>query len=241
MLKRNPRFLAISTLLAGSLLGLVTMLFQSRPANSAQAVPALPAVLTSSHCSALPAPGGNIVPVDPSQAADLDDIVRDAAVGDTILLADGTYNLNGDYLRFDTSGVTMRSDSGNRDAVVLDGNYVTTEIVVVAASNVTIADLTLKRAMFHPIHVTAGSSTNTENTLIYNVHVIDAGQQAIKINQNVAKTHFPDNGTVACSHIALTDSGRPQVWTINGSCYTGGIDAHHAWGWVVRDNLIEGF
>lgn len=82
---------------------------------------------------------------------------------------------------------------------------------------VTIADLTLKRAMFHPIHVTAGSSTNTENTLIYNVHVIDAGQQAIKINQNVAKTHFPDNGTVACSHIALTDSGRPQVWTINGS------------------------
>ena len=32
-----------------------------------------------------------------------------------------------------------------------------------------------------------------------------------------------------------------MVWQINGSCYTGGIDAHHATGWEIVGNVIEGF
>jgi hypothetical protein len=86
-----------------------------------------------------------------------------------------------------------------------------------------------------------GESTNTENTLIYNVHLIDPGQQAIKINANESRTLFVDYGTIACSHIELTEEGRPHVWDVNDSCYTGGIDAHQALGWIIRDNLIEGF
>lgn len=193
------------------------------------------------QCAPLPAPTGNIITVDPAQAANLDDIVNSAVSGDTILLADGTYELHGDYLWFDTPGVTLRSASGNREAVILDGNYETTEIVFVIASAITIADVTIQRALYHPIHVTASDSADTENTLIYNVHVIDPGQQAIKINQNGALTRFTDNGVVACSHIELTDAGRPKVLEVNGSCYTGGIDGHRAWGWHIRDNLIEGF
>ena len=220
--------------------GILTFLFLSGGWFGARAAPNQ-GLIAAGQCGPLPAPAGNIINVDPSQESNLDDIVNNATAGDTILLADGTYDLNGDYLWFDTSGVTMRSASGNREAVILDGDYVTTEIVVIAASDVTIADLTLKRAMYHPIHVTAGNSANTENTLIYNVHVIDPGQQAIKINPNGPRTYFPDNGTVACSHIELTDAGRPQITAINGSCYTGGIDGHGAWGWTVRDNLIEGF
>ena len=111
----------------------------------------------------------------------------------------------------------------------------------VVASGVTIADLTLKRAVYHPIHVSAADNTDTLNTRIYNVHVIDPGQQAIKINQNSSYTHFADYGEVACSRIELTDAGRPHIWDINGSCYTGGIDGHQARGWVIRDNSIEGF
>jgi len=56
---------------------------------------------------------------------------------------DGTYNLDGVYLRFDVPNVTLRSASGNCENVVLDGNYITTEIVQIVASNITIADLTL--------------------------------------------------------------------------------------------------
>jgi hypothetical protein len=47
-----------------------------------------------------------------------------------------------------------------------------------------------------------------------------------------------DDGVVACSRIELTSTGRPHV---RDSCYTGGVDAHAARGWVVRDNEIEGF
>ncbi len=190
-------------------------------------------------CPPLPAPTGNVVHV--STVAELQDAMSNLTPNTTILLADGTYDLHGAFLWFGAPGVTMRSASGNREAVILDGNYETDEIALVAASDVTIADLTLKRAIYHPIHVVATDDADTENTLIYNVHVMDPGQQAIKINQNSAMTHFPDYGVVACSHVELTDEGRPHVWDINNSCYTGGVDGHQARGWVIRDNVIEGF
>ncbi len=190
------------------------------------------------YCPPLPPPSGNIVHV--SNVAELQSAVNVATAGTTILLADGTYNLNGVYLLFDVPGVTLRSNSGNREAVVLDGNYITTEIIQVVASNVTIADVTLREAYDHPIHVMSTSGSDTLNTLIYNVHIIDPGQQAIKINPYTptAASYFPDYGTVACSHIELTSAGRPHI---RDNCYTGGVDAHQSRGWVIRDNRIEGF
>jgi hypothetical protein len=163
--------------------------------------------------------------------------VNSATSGTTILIADGTYDLNGVYLLFQVPDVTLRSQSGNRDAVVLDGDYVTTEIVQITASNVTIADLTLREALYHPIHVVSTVSSATNNTLVYNVHIVDPGEQAIKINPQ-GSTYFTDYGAVACSHIELTDAGRTQI---QGDCYTGGVDAHASRGWTIRDNLIEGF
>ncbi|MDY7042386.1 MAG: hypothetical protein SVX38_16140, partial [Chloroflexota bacterium] len=204
------------------------------PLDSAPAVSARSGDL----CPPLSPPTGNVVNV--SSVIELQNAVNTATPGDTILVADGIYNLNGVYLRFDVPDVTLRSASGNREQVVLDGNYVTTEIAQIVASNVTIADLTLREAYYHPIHVMSTDGSDTVNTLIYNVHVIDPGQQAIKINPGV-EGYYPDEGTIACSHIELTDAGRPQVWNINGSCYTGGVDAHQAQDWVIRDNLIEGF
>jgi uncharacterized repeat protein (TIGR01451 family) len=188
-------------------------------------------------CPSLPPPTGNIIDVYPSQASQLQSIVLNASAGDTILLHDGTYNLNGDYVWIRAPGLTMRSASGNRDAVVIDGSYDTTEIITIAASDVTVADLTLKRAATHPIHVTPDfvDTADIENALIYNVHIVDPGEQAIKINQNGG--YYADDGVIACSHIELTDAGRPHV----SGCYTGGVDAHRARGWVIRDNVIEGF
>ncbi len=198
-------------------------------------VMALPGGVSLAECAPLPAPGGTIVSVD--TVGELETAVNTAPSNTTILIADGVYNLNGVYLRIDTPNVTLRSASGNREAVVLDGNYDTTEIIQVVASNVTVADVTLREAYYHPIHVMTSDAGDTLNTLIYNVHIIDPGEQAIKINPAVDGT-YPDNGVVACSHIELTDAGRPNI---RNNCYTGGIDAHQAEGWVIRDNLIEGF
>ena len=193
---------------------------------------------TATDCAPLPAPpaGDIIVPV--STEADLWNAANAAQPHTTILLADGTYNLgaNGHYVWIDTPYLTLRSASGNREAVILDDNYSGTEIVTILASNVTVADITIKRAGTYPIHIMSAETADTLDTLIYNVRITDPGEQAIKVNPAGAG-YYPDNGVIACSTIELTDAGRPHV----SDCYTGGIDMHQARDWVVRDNLIEGF
>jgi hypothetical protein len=191
-------------------------------------------------CGPLPPPAGNTIEVGPEQAGELTGIVAAAGEGDTILFADGTYLLGGTYLWIDTPGVTLRSQSGDREAVILDGEYQTTEIVTVAASDVTIADLTIRRAYTHPIHVTATGGGDVTGTRIHNVHISDPREQAIKVNP-AADGAYPDFGEIACSRIELTDAGRPHVNPTSGGCYTGGVDAHQARGWLIRDNEIEGF
>ena len=190
-------------------------------------------------CPSLPPSTGPTIEKHPADAGTLRATVAGAAEGTTILLHDGFYDMSGGdqthRLVFSTRGLTLRSVSGNRDAVILDGGYVTGELVSIEASNTTIADLTLARAYYHPIHI-SGPDTPIEGILIHNVHVIDPGEQAVKVNPVGAGT--VNNSTLECSHLELTDVGRPHI---RNNCYTGGLDAHAATGWLVRRNLIEGF
>ena len=170
------------------------------------------------------------------QVAQLASIVLNAQTGDTIELLPGTYLLAGDTLQFAVPGVTLRSSTGDPDDVVIDGGYASGELINIYASLTTIADITLQKAYTHPIHVFGMLGTDVQETLIYNVRIFDPREQAIKINDYYGV--YADDGEIACSHIELTDVGRPFV---DNNCYTGGIDAHMAWGWTVRDNWIEGF
>jgi hypothetical protein len=192
------------------------------------------------ECSPLPAPTGAVITVAPHQAAELRQIVADATAGTTILLRDGTYNMDrGDSnsrLVFSTPGVTLRSLNGNAEAVTLEGNYATHELVSISASDVTIADLTLTRAYDHPIHVSGRPGQPIRGVLIRGVVIVDPGQQAIKVNANA--DGYADYGTIECSRIELTSRGRSSV---RDGCYTGGIDVHKARGWVVTRNLVRGF
>lgn len=187
-------------------------------------------------CDPLPPPSGNVIAVAPSDAGKLQALAYGAKDGDTLLLDDGTYHLGGAYLQF-VAGATLRSKSGDPTKVILDGDWQSSEIVQIAASHATIADVTLARAVNHPIHVVSTPSGDTVGTLIYHVIVLDPGEQGIKINAD-GSGHHVDGGTVACSTIQLTDDGRQHVMN---NCYTGGVDAHDAEGWVVRDNHIDGF
>ncbi len=190
-------------------------------------------------CGPLPAPTGPTRTVHPGD--DLASALSALASGDTLLLGEGTYHAANLWIR--TPGVTVRSEKGDREKVIVDGDYSGGSIFEVQASNVTIADITVQHSQYHPIHI-APSSADMTGDVVYNVHVIDPAQQAIKINANdtgSSATHFADNGLVACSHLELTDTGRPHVDPVATGCYTGGIDAHEARGWTYRDNLIEGF
>ena len=237
MPRRIPLF--ILTFLSLSLITCVVT--EAAPAETA----VLPVTSPEAHARLSPAAAAMCPPLAPASGAvvnidtvaELENAVNTAAPGDTILIADGVYNLDGVYLRIDVPNVALRSASSNREAVILDGNYITTEIIQIVASDVTVADVTLREAYNHPIHVMTTDVGDTLNTLIYNVHLIDPGEQAIKINPAADDT-YPDDGVIACSHLELTDAGRPHI---RNNCYTGGIDAHQAEGWVIRDNLIEGF
>jgi hypothetical protein len=191
-------------------------------------------------CEPLPAPAGKVIDITPSNIGQLNELLSTASPGDTFSFADGTYSLNGAYIWISRPGVTLRSASGNRDAVVLDGGYATPEVITIAASDVTVASLTIRQPYTHGIHVTTTEAGHTLRTLIYDVRVVDPRQQAIKINPG-ADGKYADEGVVACCALDLTDAGRGNVDTVHGGCYTGGVDAHQARDWVVRDNRIQGF
>lgn len=164
----------------------------------------------------------------------------------TILIADGTYNLNDVVFFIDTAGVTVRGQSGNRDAVILDSNYMeggTSGIFRIVASNVTIADLTLKRPYQHAIHVSPGGAGDITGILIDNVHIIDPGEQAIKINADTYDnpSFRANNGIIQNCLMELTDIGRTKLTSPSNPCYTGGVDGHWAQNWTIRDNVIKGF
>jgi hypothetical protein len=231
--------------LAGLTTALILLLsaFSALPTDSTKLVPPhIPQAGPGDAelCPALPAsPTGRTVTV--SSVEEIWNAVNNAQEYDTILIASNTYNLGAAnrYIYITTPNITIRSVSGTPADVVLDDDYSRSQVITILASNVTIADLTIKRAGTHPIHVITSGSNNTLNTLIYNVHIIDPSQQAIKINSG--GSGYVDDGTVACSKIELTDAGRPHVDPSGDGCYTGGVDGHEARNWRIRDNLIQGF
>ena len=194
-------------------------------------------------CAALPAPTGPVIDVNPTQAAQLGTIVRNAAAGTTIRFADGTYVVTGDVTRslaVDSPGITLRGASGDPTKVVLDGQYAIGALVYIQANDVTLTDLTLRRATDHLVHsYPLPGTTDVEGARLHRLHLVDAGEQFVKVNPNAARTAYVDTGTVGCSELTMTATGRANIERAFG-CYTGGIDVHSGWDWVVRSNTFEG-
>ncbi len=195
---------------------------------------------TSLACPPLPAPTGAVVNAKPSDAASLHSIVMGAAAGSTILLADGTYDITS-TLQLAKAGVSLRSASNDASKVIIDGKYAVNELVAVSATNVTIAHVTLTHAVDHAIHAyPPGANQDVKNLVIYGVKLVDHGEQFVKVNPIGSTPGYVDEGRVECSEFLMTAAGRPKVESCCGGCYTGGIDVHAAWKWVVRNNRFEG-
>ena len=195
-------------------------------------------------CATLPSLPADAIRVGPERAGELASIVSSAPPGAIIALEDGTYtsSASGEASRrliFRQPGVTLRSASGEASRVVIDGEYVTHELLYIVADDVTIADLTLTRAVDHLAHVTSETADPTTGARFSGVVFVDSGEQQVKINPGAADGWI-DHGVVECSSFTLTDAGRPHVERAGGGCYTGGIDAHAARGWIVRRNTFTG-
>ena len=188
-----------------------------------------------SACAALGAVPGDATVVGPGD--DVADAIALASPGDTVALQDGTYSVPSGGYRFDTNGVTLRSVSGNPEAVILDGQWGADEILRMYASDVTIGELTLTQAVHHLAHVSSGTEgVNSTGNRFYRVRFIDGGQQFLKANSSFDYSTWADRGVVECSDFVMTDSGREHV----SDCYTGGIDTHGGRDWIVRNDYFEG-
>ncbi len=191
--------------------------------------------------------GAGRVTVDGGETT-LRSVVAGASEGDTIVLASGTYafaeagddSYTGLYVT--TPNITIVGETGNADDVILDSNYadhgMQTALVSIDAPGVVLADLTVRRSIFHLVHLWE----NGDDAILFNVTLEDGGQQFLKAS--------PGDGTVdgvevACSRFVMTEEGRDNVWGYgdsdgNTTCYTGGIDTHDSTNFWVHDNLFQG-
>jgi len=187
-------------------------------------------------CPALPPPTGPTIEKTPADADDLRAIIAGAAAGTTILLHDGVYDMSGgDWshrLQFDTPNVTLRSLSGDREAVVLDGGYGTNELISIQASGIVIADLTLGHCRFHGIQVQGESPHDASGLHVHNCRLVNCNEQFIK---GSSKPDDPVGATDGIIENCLFKFNSGWAYQY----YTGGIDIHKGVNWIVRDNLFR--
>jgi hypothetical protein len=196
-----------------------------------------------SSCPAWTDPHSRTVEVGPD--GDLVAAVRNATSGTTVLMQAGTYKLRS-TLQFTRDDVTLRSKSGKREDVILDGDAsgggtpddFTAEIIAVSATGITLADFTVKHARDHAVHAYPPSGRPIARLHMRNLHVSDCGQQLIKVNSNGGNPlYWVDSSKVECSFIGFIDN---SVMEASGDgFYTGGIDIHGGRAWTIRGNLFR--
>jgi hypothetical protein len=152
----------------------------------------------------------------------------------TILLEDGEYILTNNllYIGSNMANLTIRSASGNRDAVVIKGQGYEGNVVYifnVAADNFTAADMTIGWIGYHGIQIHAES--DADSCLIQNVRFVNTKEQMLKVSGNSTPT-YSDGGVVQCCLFEFPAGVAYQY-------YTGGIDAHRARDWEVRYNTFK--
>lgn len=179
----------------------------------------------------LPPPSGTIVNV--SSEHDLQNTVASAGPDTTILIAPGTYDLTAPLYLNGKSDVTLRGATDNRDDVVLAGRGMTGPDdggvpfgIWINGARITIANLTIRDIYMHPIIVNPGA----QSPHIYNVHLVDAGEQFIKSNPNDVGGGVA-GGIVEYCVFEYTTTARDD--------YTNGVDVHTGAGWIVRNNLFR--
>jgi len=195
--------------------------------------------------SQLPSPDGDVVRV--ANVDQLFDAVERVKPGGTILLADGHYMMPR-YLEIHTDNVMMRSESGQREKVILDGaESQHGELVGVRrCSGVTFADFTIQNIKYNGFKI--NSDSNVQKVTIYNcvIHNIwERGVKGVKVPEENREQIRPKGCRI---QYCLFYNDRPKQFsddpadnsnTFDGN-YVGGIDTMFAKDWIISDNVFVG-
>jgi len=190
----------------------------------------------------LPQPQGDVI--DVSTVEGLVAAIGQAQPGQTIRIADGHYFMPR-YVEIRAGNVTLRSASGQRQRVVLDGAQSPHgELLGVrACSGVTIADLTIQNVRWNGFKI--NSETNVQKLTIYNciIHNIwQRGVKGVKVPPENREAVRPKGCRI---QYCLFYNDRPKQLAddsadiANGN-YIAGIDVMYARDWVISDNVFVG-
>lgn len=217
--RRNRRHSSIVAATVAALVVAATSSVDARPARPAPT---------------LPAPTGTVVNV--RTESELQAAVGAIRSNTTIVIAPGTYRLTR-TLHFGgaLTNIGIRGATGNADDVVLIGrgmtqpDYGSVPYGVWTGGGVdgiTIANLTIRDFYYHPIIFNGG----TQRPHVFNLHLIDAGQQFIKSNPDAAGVGA-SNGIVEYSIFEFTRVARDD--------YPKGVDVQGGANWQIRHNLFR--
>lgn len=190
----------------------------------------------------LQVPTENVVYV--STVSELQHAAATAEPYTTIIIAEGTYQLNFTIL-LDKEGMTLMGATPNREDVVLLGNGFRGErgrdprtALQIYSPNVTVANLTIKDFSLQGIAVQGWEDPTPHNVHIYNVGFIDIGQHNFKVNKKDDRPH-PENGIIEyCYFNQIQDIDPNRNDSTGVGNYVGAIDAHKIKNWIIRDNII---
>ncbi len=196
------------------------------------------------EAQALPKPGGQVLRV--KTVDELLTASKAVQRGGTILVADGHYMLPR-YFDLTADHVTLRSESGDRHKVILDGaNSRHGELLgITGATDVTIADITVQNVKWNGIKI--NSNHGAERVTIHNCVIHNVWQRGVKAPA-MPKAQG-DKGPRDCFiRYCLFYNDRPKqfaddetdtVKTFNGN-YIGGIDVKNTIDWTITDNVFIG-
>ncbi len=196
------------------------------------------AAVSPGDAPALPLTGTRIVNV--SDVTELQSALGNLRHGDTILLANGTYNLAANLTINGRNNITIRGASGSTN-VVLVGKGMDNRNhggvlhgVWSNGTNTTIAHLTIRDTYDNPIIFNAPAQAPR----VYCVRLINAGSQFIKSNPADVNAGLGVNdGRVEYCWFEYT--GNPPNDHGAGVGYFNGISAHAADNWIVRGNVFK--
>lgn len=191
----------------------------------------------------LPEPQGQVIRV--STVDELLASVESIKPGGTILVAEGHYPIPR-YFEIRTDDVTLRGATGNPADVVLDGgpSQLGELLGFRNCSGVTVADLTVQNVKWNGIKI--NSETNVQRLTIYHciIHnVWERGVKGVRVPETNRESIRPKGVRIQyCLFYndrakRFSDDDKDTPKTFNGN-YIGGIDAMHAKGWTISDNVF---
>jgi len=163
--------------------------------------------------------------------------VNAASAPATILVSNGVYVLTDWALPITNNNVIIRSLSGERDAVVIRGpdegeSAALQHVFWVTASNFTVADITFGWCRYHGIQAHGQEPYNVSGLWVHNCRIVNCNEQFIK---GTSADGDPEGVTDSLVEYCLFEFTNQWAYQY----YTGGIDAHKAVNWTVRDNRFE--